>query len=325
MPRKARITALGVIHHVMARGIEGRNIFNDGEDRNTFLSLLSNCLQRNKFKCYAWVLMDTHYHLLVRTSDQPLSRFMRRLNSIYARYISKKYCRRGYLFQDRYKSIASQDQHYVEALVRYIHLNPVRAGICKTLNDLDEYVWSGHSALVGNKNNEFQDTVAVLRRFGKEKKDAIARYRKFISDGFSLKEEDDLTAIIRKSNSGSVDRHQAGCWVIGDQAFVQKVISADKDRRIQLQEYRRKGWTIDELVKKVGERMRIPEKEIMRRGRNSAGSDARKSIAYLGYRVLEIPIAEIARYFHVSGPAVSMVLEKGEQLAMKYGLNKLTS
>lgn len=287
-----------------------------------FLSLLSDCLQRNKFKCYGWVIMDNHYHLLIRISEKPLSAFMRRLNSIYASSISKKYLRRGYLFQDRYKSIATQDQRYVEELVRYIHLNPVRAGVCRTLKQLDDYPWCGHSTLVGNTKNKFQDTDDVLRRFGKEKIRAIAHYRKFVSDGLSLK-EDDLVETIRKSNNGTMDRHQTGCWVIGDQAFVQQVIGADKDRRIQLQEYRRKGWSIAELVKNVSEHLDVPIGEIMKRGRESAGSDARKAIAYLGHRVLEIPIAEIARYFHISGPAVSMVLDKGEKIALKHGLDKL--
>ena len=90
----------------MARGIEGREIFAVDED-------------------YAWVLMSNHYHLLLRSSDEPIGTMMRRLNSRYARYFSKKYNRRGYLFQDRYKSIATQDQNYIEELVRYIHLNPV--------------------------------------------------------------------------------------------------------------------------------------------------------------------------------------------------------
>jgi putative transposase len=242
---------------------------------------------------------------------------------MYARYIGKKYRRHGYLFQDRYKSIATQDQRYVEEIIRYIHLNPVRAGVCKTLNQLDNYIWSGHAVLVGNEKHEFQNTEDVLRRFGKEKKDAVAQYRRFISEGFSFGEEDDLIATIRKSNSGFIDSHQTGCWVIGDQAFVKQVLSADTEKRLQLQEYQRRGLTITELVKTVCERMKISIEEIKKRGRKSAGSDARKAVAYLGYRVLGITVAEIARYFNISGPAVSMGLDQGEKIAGKYGLNKL--
>ena len=149
MPRKPRLSVPGALHHVMARGIEGRPIFKSDEDRLKFLSLLAHGIAKSGFKCYAWVLMENHYHLLLRANEMPLSSFMRPLNSRYAHWFRKKSQSRGYLFQDRFKSIATQDQGYIEQLVRYIHLNPLRAGICRTIAELDRYPWSGHSALVG--------------------------------------------------------------------------------------------------------------------------------------------------------------------------------
>ena len=104
---------------------------------------------------------------------------MRILNGRYGQYFRKKTRTRGYLFQDRYKSIATQDQNYIEELVRYIHLNPVRAGVCKTIEDIDLYPWSGHAAIMGEKKVTFQDVGTVLRRFG-ESRD---RYREFIEEG----------------------------------------------------------------------------------------------------------------------------------------------
>jgi len=102
MARKARIHVPGIIQHIMARGIEGKEIFADSEDRETFLQILAESLSIAGHKCYAWVLMSNHYHLLVRCSEEPLGTMMRRLNSKYARYYSSKYNRRGYLFQDAY-------------------------------------------------------------------------------------------------------------------------------------------------------------------------------------------------------------------------------
>jgi REP element-mobilizing transposase RayT len=93
----------------MARGIEGKDIFADKEDRENFLQILTESFSIAGHRCYAWVLMRNHYHFLVRCSEEPLGIMMRRLNSKYARYFSVKYNRRGYLFQDRYKSIATQD------------------------------------------------------------------------------------------------------------------------------------------------------------------------------------------------------------------------
>ena len=145
MPRKARLFFPGAIVHIMARGIDSCNIFIDDEDRTFFLALLESGLRKTGYRLYAWALMPNHYHLVVRTSDVPLEELMRGLNASFARYYAKKYCRNGYLFQDRYKSLVAQDQGYAEELVRYVHLNPVRAGVCKTLARLSSYPWSGHA------------------------------------------------------------------------------------------------------------------------------------------------------------------------------------
>ena len=323
MPRKARITAPGIVHHIMARGLDGIDIFRKDNDRRFFLTQLEKCLHRNNFKCYAWVLLRNHYHLLVRTSEQPLSSFMRWLNSVYASYINREYKRKGYLFQDRYKSIATQDQRYIEEIVRYIHLNPIRAHVCRSLQSLDAYPWSGHAALVGKVDNKFQDIRDVLKRFGGDTKKAIAKYRQYIQEGIGRENNDDVVTLLRKSNAGSSDRHQTGCWVIGDHEFVKKVLGAAEEKKLRIHEYRKKGWSIDLLAERVGKKMGISVKKIGRRWRGGVGSDARKAISFLGHRVLGIPVMEIARYFNVSGPAVSMNLDEGENIAGNHGLNNL--
>ena len=134
MPRKARLNVTGTVAHIMARSLSSEVLFNDDEDRSVFLSLFGKYIDFVDYRCYAWVLMSNHYHLVVRTSDQDLWVLMKPLNTSYARYHKKKYKRDGPLFRDRYKSILTQDQNYIEELVRYVHLNPVRAGICKDLD-----------------------------------------------------------------------------------------------------------------------------------------------------------------------------------------------
>jgi putative transposase len=152
----------------MARGIDGRDLFKDEEDRGQFIKLLKEGLAHGRHRLYAWALLSNHYHLLIRVSDSPFSEMMRRLNSRYARYYSKKYRRRGYLFQDRYKSIVTQDRKYVEEILRYIHLNPIRSGLCKGLKELKSFPWSGHRAIMGSVVVEDKKAVhEVLRRFGR--------------------------------------------------------------------------------------------------------------------------------------------------------------
>jgi len=107
MPRKARITAPGAVHHIMARGNEGKKIFLIDDDRYFFLNNLEHQIQQSGYLLYAWCLMDNHYHLLLRVNEYPLGNFMRQVNGRYAQYFRKKTKTRGYFFQDRYKSIVS--------------------------------------------------------------------------------------------------------------------------------------------------------------------------------------------------------------------------
>jgi hypothetical protein len=127
------------------------------------------------------------------------------------------------LVQDRFKSIVTQDQGYIEQLVRYIHLNPLRAGICKNMADLDRYPWSGHAALAGMRKFSFQDTTAVLQRFGTGN-DALKAYRSFLLAGIEANDPEGVVDIIRKANSNGENCRDHRMWVIGDSRFVQAAL-----------------------------------------------------------------------------------------------------
>ncbi|MBD3316594.1 MAG: transposase, partial [Chitinivibrionales bacterium] len=161
MPTKKRLTIPGAIAHIMGRGIDGQRIFCDDPSRRHFLALLAEGMRRCGYRCYAWALMDNHYHLVVRCGGLPLDSLMRPLLSCYAKYFNRLVGRRGYLYGDRYRSIVSQDQGYLEELIRYVHLNPLRAGIVSDLQELAAYEWCGHGALIGVRTCEFQDTKPV--------------------------------------------------------------------------------------------------------------------------------------------------------------------
>ena len=129
--------------------------------RIVFFSLLSETGMR----CFAWALLSNHFHLLLMPTSIPLSIFMRRLLTGYAITFNSKYKRSGHLFQNRYKSIVCEEEPYLLELVRYIHLNPLRAGIVKTIDELDLYPWPGHSTMMGNSLLQSQDIEAVLGHF----------------------------------------------------------------------------------------------------------------------------------------------------------------
>ena len=153
MPRQARLDAPGLLQHVMARGIERREIFKDDIDRRSFLDRLAVILEETQTQCYAWALIPNHLHLLLRTSQAPLPTVMRRLMTGHAVTFNKRHRRAGHLFQNRYKSIVCEEDNYLLELTRYIHLNPLRAGLVKDLKELDKYPWAGHSAIIGKCDN----------------------------------------------------------------------------------------------------------------------------------------------------------------------------
>lgn len=136
MPRKSRIDAAGALHHVIMRGIEHSKIFRDDADRDDFLRRLSLILKDTKTVCYAWALIPNHIHLLLKTGKSSLSLVMRRLLTGYAVSYNRRYKRHAHLFQNRYKSILCQEDSYFLELVRYIHLNPFRAGIVSDMSSL---------------------------------------------------------------------------------------------------------------------------------------------------------------------------------------------
>jgi REP element-mobilizing transposase RayT len=179
MLRKARITIPEHVHHVMSRRMEARPIFRSHSDRELLKSLIGKNIDKSGYLLYAWCFMDNHYHLVVRINNYPLAMFMRSINGPYAQYFRKRIKTRGYLFQDRYKSIVCQDQNYLQELVRYVHLNPVRGGICETIRSLRNYKWCGHSVVMGLQTWNTQNCSDVLKRFGKNIESSRINYELF--------------------------------------------------------------------------------------------------------------------------------------------------
>src|SRR4030066_906064 len=183
MPRQARLDAPGILHHVMVRGMEGCPIFLEDQDRQDFVSRISELVEMTGTKVLAWTLMDNHIHLLIISGFQGISKFMRCLLTGHAVGYNLKYHRSGHLFQNRYKSIVCEEEPYLLELVRYIHLNALRAGMVKSMEELDRYPWGGHGGLTGRRKNDWQETEYVLKQFSEERRKAIRGYRKFMEEG----------------------------------------------------------------------------------------------------------------------------------------------
>jgi REP element-mobilizing transposase RayT len=140
------LQAPGAYYHVTSRGVDGRSIFVDDLDRETFLSILATVVKDYALECHSYCLLSTHFHLILGTPDGNLAAAMQRLNSAFARSYNRRYGRKGHLFESRYHSVHLQTEGHLLEAVRYVALNPVRAGICKRPA---QWRWSSYRQLIG--------------------------------------------------------------------------------------------------------------------------------------------------------------------------------
>ncbi len=181
MARPLRIEFAGALYHVTARGNAQADIYDADNDRQQFLSLLQNTVERHDWYCHAYCLMDNHYHLLIETNAPTLSRGMKFLNGTYTQYYNRQHQRVGHVFQGRFKAILVQKDTYLLELARYIALNPVRAHMVRSAKD---WRWSSYRATAGyEENTACLTTDWVLGGFAKTKQVAQQRYRDFVQQG----------------------------------------------------------------------------------------------------------------------------------------------
>lgn len=327
MPRHARLDAPGTLHHIMIRGIEGIRIFRDDDDRKDFLSRLSNLTEKTKTRVLAWVLMDNHVHFLLFSGPKGISTLMRRLLTGYSIRFNRKHGRNGHLFQNRYKSIVCEEDPYLLELVRYIHLNPLRAKIVKNLGELDHFPWGSHSVLMGKQKNEWQEKEYVLGRFGKERSEAIRAYRKFIEEGVAQGRRPELTGggLIRSLGGWSRvlalrktgERAEHDVRVLGGGDFVVGILSeAEKNLKRQIRNRKDKD-RVDRIIRKQCKEANIREEELRAGGKRREVTKVRREIAYRLSREMGLSLAEIARQLGVGTSAIGMAMVRMESEKLK--------
>lgn len=218
MARPLRIEYEGAFYYITARGYEGKKMFEDTEDKEKFLYYLGQAKERFKIIIHAFCLLDNNYQLLLETPLANLSCSMQSINSSYTTYFNKHWHRKGHLFQGRYKAILVDKDYYVQEVSRYIHLNPVKAGLT---SKPELYSWSSYKYYLNNKYQPyFLTTDFILSFFGKESKNALEKYCMFVEDeinnGF-------YTTSLKNITGGSI---------LGKQGFVQwvKYKFIDKER-----------------------------------------------------------------------------------------------
>ena len=287
MPRGPRLDAPGTLHHVMVRGIERAVIFRDDADRADFLGRLAALARDAALRVYAWALLADHAHLLVRTGSRPLPKSMRSLLTGYAGAFNRRHQRVGHLFQNRYRSIVVEEETYLLELVRYLHLNPLRANVVPDLRTLERYPWTGHSALLGTVPRTWQDTQTILAHFGATRQRSRASYWEFVAAGVPQGRRPDLQGggLVRSAGGwGELiaqrrerDAVAGDARVLGSGEFVEQVW-----RETQAANPAASGRVpLETVITRVCRRTGTTPEELAGGSRRAAVAHAREGIAHL--------------------------------------------
>lgn len=180
MPRPLRITYEGAVYHVMNRGTSRQLVFNSDEDYRHFLVLISETVKMWGIIVHAFSLMPNHYHLLIETPRANISRAMRHIDGVYTQRYNRARKRDGQLFRGRYKAILVEEDAYLVELLRYIHLNPVEAGI---VSKPEDHMWTSHKYYIGDNPFTWLSTDRLLGYFGKRKNLSRMKLHDFVLDG----------------------------------------------------------------------------------------------------------------------------------------------
>lgn len=320
----------------MARGIEGRKLFKDDKDRKSFLNRLASILEETETQCYAWALVPNHFHLLLRTGPTPLSKVMRRLMTGYAVTFNKRHKRVGHLFQNRYKSIVCEEDPYLLELIRYIHLNPLRAKLVTDVKELEKYPWTGHSTILDHHTNPLipklrkqsdkpvkslaEETVEdVLKHFGETSKEARRRYRQFVKNGVDQGKRPELQGggLVRSAGGNKVgllgrkqeEREKGDERILGSGTFVEKILEESNE----IHEMRVSNRiSLDELILRVATDIDMDMQILKSSKRNRKVSHARAVISYLAVNQLGCSASEVARKLRMSGMGVGKCVDRGK-------------
>lgn len=273
MARPLRVELTGGVYHVIARGNERKAIFRDDQDRETYLERLTECRSRLRFRILAYCLMDNHVHLALQRGPVSLSRIMLMLQSFYVQRFNARHTRVGHLFQGRYKAFLVQEERYLLALVRYIHLNPVTAGV---VSRPEAFRWSSDSYYRAGAGPAWLDMDLTLGMLAPDRARAAAVYRRLLARDERTYEDVPVYAVAVK----------------GEREFAQRALSnVGEMRRMPSR------WTPESFAEAVACAEGLSLEHLRRSGKSVGESRTRLIAAFLGNRDEGFSMAAMARCF----------------------------
>jgi putative transposase len=285
MPRHPRVHGEGLLYHVMARGNDGQKIFLNQSDYEAFLEALRMVRKRYPFYLYAYVLMSNHFHLLLQVQRSPTARILQSLLTGYVRRFNRTHRHRGHLFQGRYKAIVCDRESYLLELVRYIHLNAVRAGIVKRPGD---WPWSGHREYLGKEKRGLIDPGPVMGEFR-----TVARYEEFIREG------------IKESYRAEWHPGEQAPF-LGSERFIKKMIKEKTSPPVS------RRTAMQELVKRIAAKSGFEAEAMRRRGRTAKMVQMRDRFICEAVLAQGYLASEVAGFLGCHPSNISRALQKNE-------------
>jgi REP element-mobilizing transposase RayT len=291
MARKPRVHFPGALYHVISRGNQKQNIFLDDKDLKAFVSYLSEYKIRYPFHLYAYSLMKNHFHLLLEVEGTPLGKVMQSLLFRYTRYFNKRYGKVGHLFQGRYKAILCDKEAYLLELIRYIHLNPIRA---KVVTEPERYLWTSHLSYLGKVKDSLVEEDFVLSQFGKKKFLARQRYRRFVLEGL---------------HSGHQEKYYEvkDQRFLGEDSFIEGIEVEKGDGEATLYDI-----PIEVIAQEVSRATGAAQDRLYSLNRGREGARGRSMVAYLARAISGSMVTDIARHFQRSPMRISQAIIRFE-------------
>lgn len=278
LARPLRLELAGAVYHVTARGNDRNLIFRDDEDRRVYLGRLAHYGRRFSVRILAYCLMPNHVHLALRRGCFPLSRFMAGLQSSYTQWFNRRHRKSGHLFQGRYKAFLVQEDPYLLALVRYIHLNPVKAGLAATP---ESYAWSSDRHYRRSPAPDWLDSSQVLEMLRSTRRLAARGYLQLMS-GEQGRPYEDVPSVAQ--------------LVKGEEPY-----ALERFEEAGIEESFLPGLTPERVLKAVAEELKLDLAELQGPGRSRRMSEGRAVAGYLGKTLGRIPWSRMARRVHRDG------------------------
>ena len=287
---------------------------------------MSTLLPETKTQCYAWSFLPNHAHFLFRSGPKGIASLMRRLLTGYAVRYNRRHKRHGQLFQNRYKSIVCQEDTYLLELVRYIHLNPLRAKIVNDLSELDNYSYSGHKSLMGKVKLEWQDVEYVLGYFGKRAGEARKKYRSYVEKGIEMGRRPELVGgglirslggwdEVKKLKLKGEERIKSDQRILGEGEFVSDILSESEDQFARKYRLKSLGYNFKKVLGRVSDLFQLDKEYITGKGRQKGRVMARDLACYWSVNELGMTMVDLARRFDMTPAAVSCGVQRGEKWA----------